>query len=58
MRKEKSYTQKRKIFAEIKEHTVPVPIWMIKIPREEGFPIVDVFYDEKYGVRKDVNNII
>jgi len=58
MRKEKSYTQKRKIFAEIKEHTVPVPIWMIKMPREEGFPIVDVFYDEKYGVRKDVNNII
>jgi len=31
---------------------------MIKMPREEGFPIVDVFYDEKYGVRKDVNNII
>jgi len=58
MRKEKSYTQKRKIFAEIKEYTVPVPIWMIKMPREEGFPIVDVFYDEKYGVRKDVNNII
>ncbi|HDD43739.1 MAG TPA: CRISPR-associated helicase Cas3' [Candidatus Desulfofervidus auxilii] len=58
MRKEKSYTQKRKIFAEIKEYTVPVPIWMIKIPREEGFPIVDVFYDEKYGVKKDVNNII
>ena len=58
MKKEKSYTQKRKIFAEIKEYTVPVPIWMIKITREEGFPIVDVFYDEKYGVRKDVNNII
>jgi len=58
MRKEETYTQKRKIFAEIKEYTVPVPIWMIKIPVEEGFPIVDVFYDETYGVRKEANNII
>lgn len=58
MRKEESYTQKRKMFAEIKEYTVPVPIWMIKIPVEEGFPIVDVFYDETYGVRKEVNYII
>ena len=52
MRKEASYTQKRKMFAKIKEYTVPVPIWMIKIPVEEGFPIVDVSYDEKYGIRK------
>jgi len=58
MRKEVSYAQKRKIFAEIKEYTVPIPIWMIKIPVEEGFPIVKVFYDEKYGVRKEANNII
>ena len=58
MRKEETYTQKREIFAEIKEYTVPVPIWMIKIPVEEGFPIVDVFYDETYGVRKEANNII
>ncbi len=58
IRKEVSYTQKRKIFAEIKEYTVPVPIWMIKIPLEEGFPIVDVFYDETYGVRKEMNRII
>jgi len=58
MRKEESYTQKRKIFAEIKEHTVPVPIWMIKIPVEEGFPIAGVYYDETYGVRKEVDNII
>ena len=55
MKKEISYTQKRKIFAEIKEYTVPVPIWMIKILVEEGFPVVDVFYDETYGVRKEVN---
>ena len=54
MRKEESYTQKRKLLAEIKEYTVPVPIWMIEKPREEGFPIVDVFYDEIYGVRKEV----
>ena len=58
MRKEETYTQKREIFAEIKEYTVPVPIWMIKIPVEEGFPIVDIFYDETYGVRKEANNII
>ncbi len=58
VRKEVSYTQKRKIFAEIKEYTAPVPIWMIKMPIEEGFPIVDTLYDETYGIRKEVNNII
>ena len=31
---------------------------MIKIPVEEVFPIVDIFYDETYGVRKEANNII
>ena len=34
-----------KIFAKIKEYTIPVPIWMIKIPAEEGFPVADVFYE-------------
>ena len=58
MRKEKSYTQKRKIFAEIKEYTVPVPIWMIKEKKQEGFLILDIFYDETYGVRREFNNII
>ena len=58
MRKETSYIEKRKIFAKIKEYTVPMPIWMAKIKSEEGFPIVDVFYDKVYGVRKEVNPII
>ena len=58
MRKENTYTQKRKIFAKIKEYTVPVPIWMIKIPVEESFSIVDVFYDKTYGIKKETNNII
>jgi len=52
MKKEISYIQKRKIFAKIKEYTVPIPIWMVKIPIEEGFPIVNIFYDETYGVRR------
>ncbi|MHA1470091.1 MAG: CRISPR-associated helicase Cas3' [Candidatus Asgardarchaeia archaeon] len=55
--REISYIQKRKIFAEIKEYTVSIPIWMdvsIKRPVERGFPIVEVFYDETYGVRKEV----
>jgi len=58
VRKEESYTRKRETFAEIKEYTVPVPIWMIKMPIGEGFPIVDVFYDETYGVRKEVDDSI
>ena len=53
MKEERSHVQKRRIFAEIKEYTVPIPIWMIRIPIEEGFPIVDTFYDETYGVRKE-----
>ena len=56
MRRETSYIQKRKLFAEIKEYTAPIPIWMIKILAEVGFPIVDVFYDETYGVRKEIYN--
>lgn len=58
MRKETSYLQKRKIFAKIKEYTVPIPIWMFKTPSEEGFPIVSIFYDKTYGVRKEIDNII
>ena len=41
----------------MKEYTVPIPIWVIKIPVEEGFPIVDVFYDETHDMKKE-NNII
>ena len=51
MKKETSYIQKRKMFAEIKEYTVPVPIWKIKVPAEEGFPVVNLNYDYTYGVR-------
>jgi hypothetical protein len=58
MKKKISYQEKRKIFAKIKEYTVPVPIWMVKISPEEGFPIVPLFYDEKYGVRKEMDLII
>jgi len=61
MEKKASYNERREIFAEIKKYTVPLPIWMFKIPQEEssmrGFPIVNVFYDEIYGVRKNVENI-
>lgn len=58
MKKEKSYTRRRKIFAEIKEYTVPIPIWLAGFSASEGFPIVDIFYDETYGVKKEVNNIV
>jgi len=58
MRKETSYTEKRKIFAEIKKYTVPIPIWMVKISQEDGFPIVDIFYDKTYGVRKEIDCIL
>lgn len=54
-RKGISYTQKRRIFAKIKEYTVPIPIWMIEVPEDLNFPIVDVSYDKKYGVRKEVD---
>ena len=58
MSKEKSYIEKRKIFAKIKEYTVPVPIWMVKGYTGEGFPVVGLFYDEIYGVKKDVECIL
>jgi len=58
MKKETSYNQKKKIFAEIKEYTVPVPIWRIKTPLEEGFPVEDIEYDEIYGVRTSLESII
>jgi len=58
MKKEVSYTERRKIFAMVKEYTVPTPIWMVKGSREEGFPIVNIFYDEIYGVRKEIDLII
>ena len=51
MRKESSYIRRRKAFAEIKEYTVPIPVWMIKTQVEEGFPILNISYDETYGVR-------
>ena len=54
MKKQPSYIERKKLFAKIKDYTVPIPIWMAKIKLEEGFPIVDVFYNEKYGVRKDL----
>ena len=57
-KREVSYTQRRKLFAEIKEYTVPIPIWMKKVPVEEGFPLVDVLYDETYGVKKEIGSII
>jgi CRISPR-associated endonuclease/helicase Cas3 len=56
MKKESSYTKKRKLFATIKEYTVPVPIWMVKARSEDGFPIVNIIYDEVYGVMKDVES--
>jgi len=49
------FEEKLKLFAQIKEIAVPVPIWWVKgaVPKEEkGFPIVDFknkVYDEKYG---------
>jgi CRISPR-associated endonuclease/helicase Cas3 len=58
MKRESSYVEKRKIFAKIKECTVAIPIWMVKRQLEEGFPIVDVYYDETYGVKREVNTII
>jgi len=58
MKKETSYTQKKKIFAEIKEYTVPVPIWRIKAPLEEGFPVENIDYDERYGVRTTLESVI
>ncbi len=57
-KKDISYSEKRRIFTEIKEYTVPVPIWMIKTRPKEGFPIVDVNYDEMYGIRKEMDTII
>lgn len=53
-----SYIEKRKIFAMIKEYTVPVPIWMVKTPIEEGFPVVDLFYNETFGIRREMDRII
>jgi CRISPR-associated endonuclease/helicase Cas3 len=58
MKKEVSYTEKRKIFAKIKEYTVSIPIWMAKIHPENGFPIVDLSYDKTYGVLKEVNTVL
>lgn len=58
MKKETSYTGKRRMFAEIKKYTVPVPIWMIKVLLEEGFPIMDLFYNETYGVRREVDCVL
>ena len=57
-KKEISYSEKRRIFAKIKEYTVPVPIWMVKVRPEEGFPIVEIDYDEMYGIKKDIETII
>ena len=58
MRREVSYTERRKILAMIKEYAVSVPIWMVRISPEEGFPIAGIFYDETYGVRKEMELII
>lgn len=52
MREEKSYFQRKEIFAKIKKYTVPIPLWMIKTSMEETFPVVEVYYDKTYGVRK------
>jgi hypothetical protein len=56
--KKVKFIHRKKIFCNDKEYTVPVPIWMVKISPEEGFPIVPLFYDEKYGVRKEIDLII
>ncbi|MCD6221083.1 CRISPR-associated helicase Cas3' [bacterium] len=52
IKNETSYTQKRRLFAEIKEYTIPVPIWMINttIIEDLPFPIVDVDYDRTKGL--------
>jgi CRISPR-associated endonuclease/helicase Cas3 len=54
MLKAPSYTEKKKLFAKIKEYTVPVPYWMVKkVCLAEGFPVVEIPYDERYGVRRE-----
>ena len=58
IKKEISYTKKKKLFVEIKEYTVPVPIWMVKVPTEEGFPTADLFYDRIYGIRNKKHNLV
>jgi len=59
MKKETSYIERKKLFAKIKEYTVPVPIWLVKVPlAEEGFPIVGLYYDKMYGIRKEIESII
>ena len=42
----------------ITKYTVSIPIWMVKKIPEEGFPTADIFYDETYGIKKEVRSIV
>jgi len=52
MKYEKSYDKRRRIFAEMKEYTVPIPLWIDKMLIDKKPPLINIPYDETYGVRR------